>query len=242
MTEGEWLTCTDPRWMVADLAGGVSERKLRLLAAACCRRVWDLLHDDRSRNAVEVVERFADGTATARELLAANEPALAAAEAVEREYRGGGGSAARVNAAVAVSQGTYVERDEWREVIRIHSVISAAQAAAKFAAFAVADRDKSAWAARHEAESAAQCALTRCVFGTPFRSAALDPALRDWNDRLVPRLAAEIYERRAFDRLPLLGDALEEAGCAERSILDHCRGEGPHGRGCWVVDQILGKT
>jgi hypothetical protein len=57
----------------------------------------------------------------------------------------------------------------------------------------------------------------------------------------VPKLAASIYEQRAFDRLPVLADALEEAGCTDADILGHLRGPGPHVRGCWAVDLILGK-
>jgi hypothetical protein len=57
----------------------------------------------------------------------------------------------------------------------------------------------------------------------------------------VDRLASHIYDSRAFDRLPILADALEEAGCKDAEILAHCRGPGPHVRGCWVVDLVLGK-
>ena len=55
------------------------------------------------------------------------------------------------------------------------------------------------------------------------------------------QIAQAIYDDRAFDRMPILADALEDAGCTDRAILDHCRSEGPHVRGCWVVDLLLGK-
>jgi hypothetical protein len=58
---------------------------------------------------------------------------------------------------------------------------------------------------------------------------------------MVARLARGIYDDRAFDRLPILADALEDAGCHDTAILDHCRQPGPHVRGCWVVDLLLGK-
>jgi hypothetical protein len=62
-----------------------------------------------------------------------------------------------------------------------------------------------------------------------------------WNNGTVANLAQTIYDERAFIRLPILGDALEEAGCSEAAMLAHCRGPGPHARGCWVVDLLLGR-
>ena len=59
-----------------------------------------------------------------------------------------------------------------------------------------------------------------------------------WNGRTVPRLARALYEERAFDRLPILADALEDAGCHHADLLAHCRGPGPHVRGCWVLDLV----
>jgi len=83
MTEEEWLTCTDPQPMLEFLRGSMSDRKTRLFSAACCRRVWALLHDHRSRRAVEVVERYADGKATQEELHNASVDATAAVDQVD---------------------------------------------------------------------------------------------------------------------------------------------------------------
>jgi hypothetical protein len=83
------------------------------------------------------------------------------------------------------------------------------------------------------------CDLLRCVFGNPFRPAPMIPAWRRANDGAAVRIAQDIYEERAFDRLPLLADALEDAGCDAPTVLGHCRGGGPHARGCWVVDGLL---
>jgi hypothetical protein len=83
-----------------------------------------------------------------------------------------------------------------------------------------------------------QCATVRDVINNPFRPVVFDSA---WRSESVSALAAGVYTDRAFDRLPILADALEEAGCDHPDILNHCRGPGPHVRGCWVVDLVLGK-
>ena len=80
--------------------------------------------------------------------------------------------------------------------------------------------------------------LLRDIFGNPFRPVAAEPR---WLTSDVVALARGIYDDRAFDRLPILADALEEAGCDHPDVLSHCRGPGPHARGCWVVDGVLGK-
>jgi hypothetical protein len=82
------------------------------------------------------------------------------------------------------------------------------------------------------------CDLLRCVFGNPFRKPVFP---KTWRTETVTALAEGIYEGRAFDRLPVLADALEEAGCDDPAMLAHLRGDGPHCRGCWVVDLALGK-
>jgi hypothetical protein len=82
------------------------------------------------------------------------------------------------------------------------------------------------------------CGLVKDIFGNPFRPVRFVPK---WRTDDVLGLARGIYEERAFDRLPLLGDALMDAGCDQEEILAHCRSDGPHARGCWVVDLVLGK-
>ncbi len=93
--------------------------------------------------------------------------------------------------------------------------------------------------APHETIMRWQNSLIRDVFGNPFRPVALDPV---WRTPAVVSLAEAVYAERAFDRLPQLADALEAAGCDHADILSHCRGPGPHVRGCWVVDLLLGKA
>jgi hypothetical protein len=90
-------------------------------------------------------------------------------------------------------------------------------------------------------EYPAQASLLHDIFGNPFRPVSLDPAWLAWNAGTVRKMGQAIYDDRAFDQLPILADALEEAGCANRDILDHCRSGGDHVRGCWVIDLLLGK-
>jgi hypothetical protein len=88
---------------------------------------------------------------------------------------------------------------------------------------------------------AAHCNVLRDIFGNPFHPISLDPGWTVWNNGLIRKMAGDIYNERRFGDLPILADALEDAGCTEPNILSHCRGPGPHVRGCWVVDLLLGK-
>ena len=92
----------------------------------------------------------------------------------------------------------------------------------------------------NNAEAVDACGLLRDIFGRVFRRVIVLPGLLSWNDRTVFRLAQTVYEERAFDCMPILADALEEAGCSDPDILEHLRGPGPHRRGCRVLDSCLG--
>jgi hypothetical protein len=84
--------------------------------------------------------------------------------------------------------------------------------------------------------------MLRDIFGNPFQPVLVISSWLTWNDCLIPNLARAIYDERAFERLPILGDALEDAGCTDIGILDHCRSGGEHFLGCWVVDLLLGRA
>jgi hypothetical protein len=93
-----------------------------------------------------------------------------------------------------------------------------------------------------EDERRAQATLVREIFGNPFRPSTADPSWCKWNGGVVQGLVQSIYEQRSFDQMPILADALEDAGCTDPAILAHCRQPGEHVRGCWVVDLLLGKS
>jgi hypothetical protein len=83
--------------------------------------------------------------------------------------------------------------------------------------------------------------LLRDVIGNPIRPVLVDPSWSMWNHGIVCAIARRVYDERAFHDLPILADTLEDAGCTDPEVLAHCRCEGPHIRGCWVVDLLLGQ-
>ncbi|HEY7428094.1 MAG TPA: hypothetical protein VH682_27925 [Gemmataceae bacterium] len=87
-----------------------------------------------------------------------------------------------------------------------------------------------------------QSRFVRDIFGNPFRPTVIDSTWLAWNDSTVVKLAQGIYEAHDFADMPILADALEEAGCADADILNHCRQPSEHVRDCWVIDLLLGKS
>ena len=216
MTEAEWLACTDPERMLAFLKGAASDRRCRLFACACCRRVWHQMTSDRSQHAVEASERFADGECDT----AALQRAQRAANAVCNSYRYRDGDVAWSQAPAASSV----------------ALVDARTAAVRSSSEIRGPAGKG---------SRGQVRLLRDIFGNPFRPAVVEPP---WRTPTVLALAQAAYDDRLLpagtfdlDRLAVLSDALEDAGCDSADILSHLRGPGPHVRGCWVVDLLLGK-
>ena len=241
MNEAEWLTCDSPKLIIEYLEARAYGRKLRLFAGACCRRIWKYLKRKDLRLMVEVSERYADGLATNDELDAADRKA--------------GSAFAEVQWAAESDVDTNPARAaQWLAKPFTYGV--AEQAAATFAAIA-RDRDyKSRQRKRTDGqpepweqvnnvyreaeftEEQHQLLLLKDIFGNPFRPVAFDPS---WRTTTVVALAQQMYDSRDFMPMPILADALQDAGCENVDILAHCRGEGPHVRGCWVVDLVLGK-
>jgi hypothetical protein len=225
MTGLDWRACTDPKPMLALVAGsgGATERKLRLLSAACCRRIWPFLTDARSREAVEVVELYADGVLSWRRLAQASRGAARAARKPHGPTR-------------AASLAAQVGRQ--RAVARYSYSAAVASTACRYAAQAGAGEEP-AW----------QAALVRDVFPDPSAltrlAASWQPA---WNDRTLVCLAQAAYDECVLPagtldvaRVGVLADALEDAGCTG-GLLEHLRGLAPHVRGCWAVDALLEKS
>jgi hypothetical protein len=219
MTESEWLSCTDPDEIVRFLQAKASDRKLRLFACACVRVVWNYVVEERARLAVEVSERYADGRASDDEL----EEAFAYANRVVGPGRPGGLASWDAHDAARLAA----------HPLRRGLADSTACAAARAGAAGGEEYWKN-----YSIEQTNQCILLRDIFSNPFRPIVLNPT---WRTANVLALAQAIYADRAFERMPILGDALEDAGCDNVEILNHCRQPGEHVRGCWVVDLILGK-
>jgi hypothetical protein len=239
VTEAEWFSCQDPRAMHERLGrvGGLSRRQARLYAAACCRRIWGLL-DDAGRAAVEVAERFADRAATSSELAAA-----------ARLTTGPGKSAAalrlvRAGDAAAQAAARAAGQDAYTRVMVAHAGrpkpdLRPVAAALGISVWTAGD-PRDAYLAVEGRERAAQADVLRDIVGPGlFRPVLFDPA---WRTAAAVGIAHAVSGDRAFVRMPVLADALQDAGCEDADILHHCRGGGPHVPGCWVTDLVLGKT
>jgi len=262
MTEAEWLAYTHPGPMLEFLKGKASNRKLRLFAVGCCRRIWHLLVDEKSQMAVEVSERFADGIATSEQMSVAHAEAEAVCTRATEQCD-----------AVVLSSGLlfteenegeipYLFPAEWSQLFSTSSAgyvtckdhldsamfssestadaISAAACATSVDSSTSRPRNsgEGVWRRIEAAERASQSDMLRDIFSNPFLPITLDPT---WLNPKLKTLAQAIYDERAYGGMPVLADALEEAGCTNADILNHCRQPETHVRGCWVVDLILGK-
>jgi hypothetical protein len=244
MTESDWLK---KPWAYAMFqhaltSGRASDRKVRLFAVACCRRIWTLLPADPSRAAVTEAEHFGDGLVTEAHLASVCNSAHAVAHVIlpplprlSREQLWDADRAAAFHAARAAAWAAYQEAgDAWSVSTEATRAVRAAREW---------DNDVVG------PERAEQADLLRDLFGNPFRPPPpLDSSWLTWNGGTVVRLANAVYEHRVLpsgqfdgDRLAVLADALEEAGCTDQEILGHLRGPGPHVRGCWCVDLLLGR-
>jgi hypothetical protein len=229
MTEQEWLACADPLKMLHYLRPDCAARKTLLLVCTCIRRYWDLLAGE-GRNWVLLAEDFAEKPGPHR-LPHPNiyghtlDPMIFGDhwDGAIRIFAGKDNDWHGATGAIEQLWSGHWECDDYHTL-----------------------SGNEEWIAERQHEAM----LVRDVFGNPFRPATLNPAWRTsnvtalaraWRTSNVTALAQSIYDDRAFDRLPILADALEDAGCDNADILNHCRQAGEHVRGCWVVDLVLGK-
>ena len=232
MTVDKWLACTDSVPMLEYAIGRLPARKVRLFACCLGRMFWDLLEDKRSRKAVVVAERFADGLATERDRRAAE---TAAETASRRLYKEADPTMDEGSEASLVLRAAYLATHVTREEpFGVRTTAGSYYLLDRFAeASFISGRARPLNVAYR-----VQADLLRDITGNIFRPVVLD---RGALPPLAAPMAETMYEERCFDDMPILADAHEDAGCDNADILAHCRGPGPHVRGCWVVDLLLGK-
>jgi hypothetical protein len=239
VTEQEWWDCTDPLKML-EFLGDYWDRKRWLFTVACCRRIRHLIPHECARlkqnpehyyNALEVAERYADSLETQGE---------------DREQSLPGGCNAFALDAFALASELEKNAILWDRPLFVVSTWASAAVAPNtetvLIPWWVGSIETGPAGQAQLAEQAAHCHLLRDIFGNPFRPITLDPAWLSWHDGLLISMARQMYDSREFRDMPILADGLEEAGCSNQDILDHCRTGGEHVRGCWVVDLLLRKS
>jgi hypothetical protein len=228
MTEQEWLRCANPYSMLQFLQGEDAVTRLRrwrgdrvlqpvslrkvVLFNSACGRRWWDRMREGTREYLIAQEQFADGQIDARSLRSSAESLAAALPAYAEARR-------YVEASEYPHQrGDYqgYSAPDWRILFRPNDILISAAV-----------------------EMAKQVSLLCDIVGNPFRPVTIDAS---WLTSTVVSFATAIYDERAFDRLPILADALEDAGCDDADLLNHCRQPGEHVRGCWAVDLVLGKS
>jgi hypothetical protein len=270
MTEADWLTGNDPITMIeflrrsSDGPDRVSwihnssqwyepqrghNRRFRLFACECCRRIWNRIPEPVNHAAVMAVEELLEGRISPEEAIAAFE----ASSAVEGTPDG---SRRRSEPGYWVVK--YLGRGFYKMTAGASALIIAmdeiCMMSTEYGKKAKDTFDVCYYTGDGiflspflwplpipqtiKTELSFQTALLHCIFGNPFRPVAFSG---DWRTETALILAQQMYESCDFEAMPILADALQDAGCENDDILTHCRGESRHVRGCWVIDQILGK-
>jgi hypothetical protein len=254
MTEEEWLTPRYASGVPKFLRTPEQTRRIRLYACAACRRVWHLL-PERCRKALVIAEQHADGAASDEELDTAKNEAFRdnldviltdkaksqATRAVENACAPDGGESvsilySRTDRVVANLLGEERKRKAAETGDDSEQLTTPSWFDGKGNPRSDVPPGLDSREACHEA--ALLDRYLRDIFGNPYRPVTFSPS---WRTDTAVALARTVYEARDFSAMPILADALQDAGCDSADILDHCRGPGPHVRGCWVVDLVLGK-
>jgi hypothetical protein len=227
-------------------AGRLSDRKLDLFNLWCCHSLRPYLRDRRSIAAVRYAEQLVDEGWPATE---ERETIRLAASQAERELEQWAHSGSRTPAefrnrrvyahAAQVALKAIVNNLPSRGAVLIAKITAYAYAWANDDRPDTFPDDSPTCLALRDKHSRLQEKIFRDIVGNPFVRVDFDSY---WRTTDVLGLARAVYEDGAFDRLPILADALMDAGCTDEAILSHCRGRSPHARGCWVVDFVLGKA
>ena len=225
MNHAKWQDSADPYLMLQHLERSCySVGRLRLAACACCRVVWGLITDRRSRRAVKVAEWLADGRASKAEITHALEEAKEAAEWAETRPANEAAQAA-LRALAGPSFADVARHVTWLAAWR------------RTLALPGPCRWQQVWPAACQVAERRLCSLIRRFFPSPNPLPAR-PAWLACGHRIAPGLARTIAEGQ-FELLPILADVFEEAGCDSGEVLAHLRWPGRHAAGCWLVRLVL---
>jgi hypothetical protein len=244
MTEAEWLACDDRKALQSFLLHHPYaprhrniERRLKLHTCACCRLIWDTFPADVCRQGVVIAEAYADGEVGAAELVGAHaviqnlpQPASAGSKRVDTPF---GSSELPTGPQWEAQMASFYATSEPGGRYPAGETLGTASGAMHGPACVI--RAAKALGLRAKTRRTV-LAIFRDVFGNPFHPVSLD--LR-WRTSDTLALGRRMYESRDFGPMPILADALQEAGCDNDDILHHCRQPGVHVRGCWVVDLVI---
>jgi hypothetical protein len=229
-----WLGQTDSQALIGAIQRVPSERKLRLFAVACCRTIWHLLSDKRGRHAVTVAEEFADGRVGENVL----SPAFHGVH-----YSIGKHDTPTIRAKSCALQAARAAAHP----VPYHAAATAAQNAAEAISWSVWAQAVCEGATDDDYCKVRHAALLEQIASETSLFDEIDPrhasaAQNAWRTPAIVHLAQTIYDERSYGLLPMLGDALEDAGCTDAELVAHCRRPASHVRGCWALDSILDKT
>jgi hypothetical protein len=233
MTEAEWRTCNDIEGLLRPWLVGMSSRKRRLFACGCCRQAWHVLTDARSRRAVEAAEDLAEGRMDVERLTAVQAEArraeIDAGSTLQTAPLTGAGLGGMLRAEQDLARAALWTTYDRLEVWNIIRTVAGALAQSG------PEREP------YRAVSREQCNLLREILGNPVNPVRAAPSWLHWNDDCVVRIARSINDGRRYHEMPILADALIDAGCTSEDLIAHCRSESVHQRGCWALDLLTGK-